>query len=1280
MSARPARDDIAIVGMSGLFAKAANISELWSNILAKVDAISEADDEWLGDEALFSPDSSREEMRIYTKRGGFLNELARFDPRSFGTMPISVIGGEPDQFLALKGATDALVDAGYADGNFDSHRTGIILGHAIHANRANVNGIQQGLVLTQTLGLLRALCPDVGPDRLSEIEAIMRAKLPKLNVDAAPGLVPNMMTGRIANRLDLMAPNYIMDAACASSLLAIDAAMAELRAGRADLMLAGGVNTTISTLVVNVFCQIEALSRTSTIRPFDRSANGTLLGEGLGVVVLKRLGDALRDGDRIYAIVKAIGASSDGRAVGLMAPRLEGEILAIRRAYESAGIEPSSVELIEAHGTGIPLGDQIEIEALRSVFGEAGSAVPGIALGSVKSMIGHCIPAAGVASVIKASLALHHKVLPPTLLDEVSPDLGLEGTPFYLNTEARPWIRRPSMPRRAAINAFGFGGINSHMILEEPPGQGGEVEPTAAFGMRSSRSHLVVLRAPDRESLLAKLQDLVERTDWSDARTLRAVSHSQLKAQEDGDCRLAIVADSSADLQAKLGQAIQALAEPSVTQFRRRKGIYYASVPVDGRVVFLFPGENSQYPNMLRDLAIRFPVVRRWFDALDELFAGERELSHGTLLYPPPTCLTDDQRQRLGEVLLQVDSGSECVFYADMALFSLLTALGVRADFMAGHSTGENAALVASGTAALDQDEAGRFIRRMNRIYLDLQTKESIPSGSLLTVGALPRQRVDEALSRYPDLHFTMDNCPNQAILFGSDERIAAVAAELSEQGAICDRLPLSWAYHTAFVSPMESAFRELFREVRIGKPRARLYSCVTATPFPKTNEAIRRRACKQYVSRVRFTDLIRRLHDDGARIFIEVGPNNILTSFVRDTLGKRPHLAVAMDDPRRDGLTQFLNLLGQLFVQGLPIRLDALSADDPAAQTASAGPVLKTSVPFIKLDDDEAARVRRLLALDRARDSEASVESHAPPIRTAPAPATGRPPRAAGNGLPAPRRVPAMREHFALMQRFLQHQETVARAAVGRTRTRRDYQISDIGRLFPTPDRVIVKKAVWLEDALDDAALARHARRLLSADEAKYWRDALAGRTQDRQAQWLLGRIAAKAAVSDWLAAQGAEVPSPSEIGILNDDSGMPRCVFDSQSDAGGEFHLSISHKLHIAVAAVSEGRVGIDLERIGRETNLHAAEGIAFNEDERKLIHTCSSKDGFVYAWSAKEAAAKFRGQALLGEQLAYRLLDLDMGQGQCRVTYPGDEIKVKFAHADEFVYAIAHERIGG
>jgi acyl transferase domain-containing protein len=464
---RNGREDVAIIGMACLFPKAPSLRVFWENILAGVDALDDPPHDW-GADLAYDPDSDAND-RIYTKRGGYLGDSCQFAAMDLGVMPRSVEGGEPEHFVALQLAHEALADAGYLERPFARERTEVILGRGTYVNRGYMTILQHTIVVDQTIRLLGQLHPEYSAQDLDILKRRLKASLPPFNAETTPSLAHSVMCGRIANRLDLMGAAYTVDAACASSLIAVEQGVQDLASGCCDLVLAGGVQISTAMPIAVMFCQLGALSRIGQLRPFHADADGTLLGEGAGILVLKRRADAERDGDRIYALVKGVGSASDGRAVGLLAPRVEGEELALRRAYERAGLSPQSVGLIEAHGTATPVGDATEIEALGRVFGCHGNGTPRYALGSVKSMIGHSIPAAGAAGLIKAALALYHKIIPPTLHADV-PHPGLATGPFYLPAEARPWIHGGAEPRRAGVNAFGFGGINAHAVLEEHHG------------------------------------------------------------------------------------------------------------------------------------------------------------------------------------------------------------------------------------------------------------------------------------------------------------------------------------------------------------------------------------------------------------------------------------------------------------------------------------------------------------------------------------------------------------------------------------------------------------------------------------------------------------------------------------------------------------------------------------------------------------------------------------------------------------------------------------------
>jgi acyl transferase domain-containing protein/phosphopantetheinyl transferase len=1022
---------IAIIGMACMFPEAPDLQSFWHNILAKVDAISEPTESWDAKRYLDSG-------RIKTSAGGYLKDLFRFEPGEFGIMPNSLDGGEPDQFLALRIARDALLDAGYLDKSHDHRDTGVILGHSTYLHRGQGTLIQNHIVVDQTLDVLGELCPDLGEAKLAEIRHLLSSGLPSSTADIAPALVPNVMTGRIANRLDLRGPNYLIDAACSSSLLAVAAACDELRTGRSRMMLAGGVNASLPAEVSVIFTQLGALSGRGRVRPFSTGSDGTLLGEGLGVVVLKRLDDAVQDGDRVYAVVRGIGQASDGRGLGLLAPNLEGETLAIQRAYEQTGIDPTTIGLIEAHGTGIPLGDKTEVAAIKRVFGERGAGQGSLALGSVKSMISHCIPAAGIAGLIKATLSVHHKLLPPTLCEEINPELGLEA-PLFVNTEVMPWIQAPGAPRRAGINSFGFGGINAHAIVEEAPSAA-----VTKSALSPWPSELCVFSASDVPALLALLDQtearLAQHPEWTLSEIARALSE-----RDGGQAhRLAMVVSDRAALGAALQGARKKLSGPIKERFATRTGLFYSSRPLGGPLAFVFPGEGSQYTGMFGDLAIAFDEVREWFDFWSGLYGetpGERRTD---ILFPPSTGLSPERRKHLDERLHDMDVGSEAVFIGGQAIAALLRSFGVLPDVMLGHSSGESSALAAAGAIAPGFDALGGFIRELNAVYRRILAEGDIATGALLTVGALTFAEVEQhAAAVDPDIALAMDNCKNQIVLYGAPEAIARLQERLTRASGITQLLPFDRGYHTKAFAKVSEAFLGYYENVGLGRPSVPLYSCATTGLFPESESKIRTLAAAQWSTPVRFRETVERMHDDGVRTFVEVGPSGNLTAFVNDILAGREYRAVATNQRRRGGLDQFLQVLAELYTDARPValarlfqrrRVASIDLDGPQVKPRR-GVLLDNTMPKIRLDDARRTALRALRSPspnEISRDTATVAEPARAVAAASPAQATS--PIQVDSDAESPIEASGIHpdlaaDYFGLMRSFLEQQQTVVTA-----------------------------------------------------------------------------------------------------------------------------------------------------------------------------------------------------------------------------------------------------------
>ncbi|HMM42491.1 MAG TPA: polyketide synthase dehydratase domain-containing protein [Thermomicrobiales bacterium] len=783
--------------------------------------------------------------------------------------------------------------------------------------------------------------------------------------------------------------------------------------GECDLALAGGSQVWMPIAALNVFCQLGALSHDQQIRPFDKDANGTLLGEGIGMVVLKRLADAERDGDRIYAVLRGVGVASDGRGVSVMAPRIDGEEMALRRAYEDAGVSPDSIGLIEAHGTATAVGDVVEVQALTRVFGEREHGLPRCALGTVKSMISHTIPASGVAGLIKIALALHQKVLPPTLhVTEPNPKLELEKTQFYLNTEPRPWIHGGPEPRRAGINAFGFGGINAHAVVEEyRPAQA--AEPLDVHYLPPWDSEVVILDSTSAVDLLARVKQVGV---WLDELAAAATSAYRLAdvaytlnaglGPAAGAARVSIVATSVADLRQKLDRVAQRLADPNCQRIKDVSGIYYFAQPVgvDGKVILLFPGEGAQYPNMLADLCLHFPEVREVFDRYDQIFVGHpRGELPSDFIFPRPA-FNDADRRRAEERLMQMDAAIEAVQAANQAMFALLEKLGVPADACVGHSSGEYSAASASGVFDVDADE--RFInlgRALYQYYADASAQNDVPKAVLLAIGA-PRERVEEiAREAGGDIFLAVDNCPHQSILIGEPGAAERARAIVEREGLIYERLAYDRAVHPPLFEPYTADLRQLYEQVPVRPARIPLYSCATSERYPEDPEAVRELFLEHWSRPVEFQRTIDALYDDGARVFVEVGPRGNLSAFVEDILRGRPACIVPANVMRRSGITQLNHLVGMLAAHGVDLNLQHLydrrqpkridRQDDDSTARHSNPVLLSSSWPMIRLSD-EVVEQMRTTSPSVAGGPVAGNGHHPPPVRfaeTNPAPADAK-------------------------------------------------------------------------------------------------------------------------------------------------------------------------------------------------------------------------------------------------------------------------------------------------
>ncbi|MEU3275920.1 beta-ketoacyl synthase N-terminal-like domain-containing protein [Streptomyces antibioticus] len=903
----PRRTPVAIVGMAVLLPGAAGLDAYWRNLRDGVDSIGEVPaGRW--DPDYYRPGTASEPAvadRVYARRGGFVDALAEVEVTRFGIMPNSVAGTEPDQLIALHVASAALDDAGGAARLPDRARVGVVLGRGGYLTPGLVRLDQRVRTAGQLVRTLGELLPDLTGVQLDRVRAAFTERLGPDSPETAIGLVPNLAASRVANRLDLRGPAYTVDAACASSLVAVDQAVGELGSGRCDVMLAGGVHHCHDITLWSVFSQLRALSPSQRIRPFHRDADGILIGEGTGVVVLKRLADAERDGDRIYAVIRGTGVASDGRAAGLVNPDPGGQAQAVRQAWRAAGLDPAapgSVGLLEAHGTATPAGDGAELATLAAVFGprhahghDAGTAV----IGSVKSMIGHTMPAAGVAGLIKAALAVHHGVLLPTLHCD-DPHPALARTRFRPVEKAVGWETGPGQPvRRAAVNAFGFGGINAHVVLEQAPGTG----PAAAAAVGPSATvKAAQVTEPERVLLLAASSPaaLAALLDADDTTVLAAGLDPAAPRPDAGPARLGVVDPTAKRL---------ALVRRVVAKGRAwhgRSDVWFRPGPLlgtgHGGPVFVFPGLESEFTPRVDDIAAHFGL-------------------------PAPKVPSE----RSGDI----GRHGFGVVAVSRLLDTALRRLGIVPDAVAGHSVGEWTAMAAGGLYAGDEVDAFMAEFDPDSVRVPGLVFGAIGAGADRVLAALREEGGTKA-----GLVLSHDNAPGQSMVCGPEPAVEEFVRAFRARGVLSQVLPFRSGFHTPMLRPHLAPIEEAAARFRLRTPHTPVWSGTTAAPFPEDPARIRELFVRHLLEPVRFRQLTEALYGSGHRVFVQVGPGQ-LGSLVGDTLGSRDHLVVPANSPHRTGLAQLRRVATALWTAGAEVA-PALTASRPTANPAPRRPAVR--------------------------------------------------------------------------------------------------------------------------------------------------------------------------------------------------------------------------------------------------------------------------------------------------------------------------------------------------
>ncbi|WP_432822311.1 beta-ketoacyl synthase N-terminal-like domain-containing protein, partial [Trichloromonas sp.] len=914
---------LAIVGIGCLFPKADNVSEFWTNIKNGVDAISEVPESHWRAEDYFDKDPKAPD-RVYAKHGGFLSPVD-FNPMEYGILPNALEAVDTSQLLGLVAVGQALKDAGYGtDKEFDREKVSVILG---------VTGTLELVIpLGARLGhpIWRSAMKEAGIDDATAEDAVKRISDSYVpwQENSFPGLLGNVVAGRISKHFNFGGTNCVCDAACGSSLSALNLAALELSSGKADMVVTGGIDTFNDIFMYSCFSKTPALSPSGHARPFDAEGDGTTLGEGLGILVMKRLADAERDGDKIYAVIKGIGTSSDGRGAAIYEPSAAGQQKALRRAYEQSGIEPTSIGLIEAHGTGTKVGDAIEVKALREVFGDTDS--PICALGSVKSQIGHTKAAAGSAGLIKAALALHHKVLPPTIKVNKPQEAVTSGkSPFYVNTEARPWVASAGHPRRAGVSALGFGGSNFHCVLEEYQGKKNQIDwkddvQVAAFS------------AADIAGLTAALKQFPANEKWSALR--RAAQQSRSSFDPKALFRIALVFDkTSADPAGQIKNALSMLdknqGQPS---WNTPDGTFFATGSAPGQLAVLFPGQGAQYPGMLKDMTSQFPTFLDNIEQADQVFSTQSQQRLSDFIYPRPA-FDEETRKDQMDRLRATEIAQPALGAVSLGAWSVLSDFGINASAFAGHSYGELTALCAAGV--FDRPS----LHELSRLRGELMAAGDGDKGSMLAVSA-PLKQVEKLLEEEGfNLVLANKNTPEQGVLSGPSEKIRKAAERLGQLGIRCTQLTVSAAFHSELVADASGPFGKRLQKISFNQPQTGVYANATGEPYPNDVNQARQLLASQIARPVEFVKEIESMHAAGVRTFLEVGPGARLTGMVKAILAGNDHQALAIDSSngKRSAILDLARALAQLAALGYEFSLERWDdgIDESANQAAGKKP-----------------------------------------------------------------------------------------------------------------------------------------------------------------------------------------------------------------------------------------------------------------------------------------------------------------------------------------------------
>lgn len=855
----PSRDEalddaIAIIGMSGRFPGANSVSDFWQNLLHGIDSISHFSDDELEDD--FPQDIRQAEN--FVRARSILEGVDMFDADFFGMYAKEAELTDPQQRVFLEIAWEAIEDAGYDVSRIDGP-VGVFGGNSLNTY------------------LLRNVCGRAGvtEDFTSNYQVGSYATL--------LGSLPDFLATRVSYKLNLSGPSVNVQSACSTSLLAVAQACQSLQMYQSDMALAGGVSITFPQKRGYLSQEGGMVSPDGKCRSFDANASGTVFGSGAAAVLLKRYEDAINDGDRIYAVIRGCGVNNDGAdKVGFTAPSVDGQATAIGSALAEADVDPRSIQYVECHGTATPMGDPIEIAGLTKAFRDYTQDNQYCAIGSAKSNLGHLDAAAGVTGLIKTALSLQSAKIPASLhYSKPNPHIDFASTPFYVNAELNDWPQTSS-PKRAGVSAFGVGGTNVHVVMQEAPAQQSKAD--------SSSPKLMLFSARSKEALRQAASNLADHIQNTPEQSLDDVAFTLMHGRKAFDHRGVVVANNHAE-------AIQALHSGGFAQG--------TALDISRPLVFMFPGQGSQYPDMGRDLYLEHALFRESVDQCAEILKPILGTDIRDLMYP-----TEDLRAEAGERLLSTVMAQPAIFVVEYALAQLWLKWGLRPAAMIGHSVGEWVAAVLSGVVQLD--DALSLVAERGRLMSEVEP------GAMLSV-RLPEAELLSKLGE--ELSIAAINAPSLCVVSGPFAAIEALERQLDADEILHRRLHTSHAFHSKMMEPVLEPLNQAVSQISLSPPQIPIISCVSGDYLSEEQATSAKYWADHVRQAVRFSDGVAKLVADKPNpVLLEVGPGNVLTTLSLQSLKTADASCIAsLAHPEEDthDLLGMLESLGKVWAAG---------------------------------------------------------------------------------------------------------------------------------------------------------------------------------------------------------------------------------------------------------------------------------------------------------------------------------------------------------------------------